>query len=207
MGQGQVARHESVMVHSHALCESEDVGEGTRIWAFAHVMAGAHLGAGCNVCDHVFVEAGAVIGDDVTLKNGVSVWDHVSIGDRVFVGPGVVFTNELRPRVEAHRASGGFEAVATHIGEGATLGAAAVIVCGNRIGRGAFVGAGALVTRSVAAHARVQGAPAVFVAWICGCGRDLDEDLRCDCGRRYEPAPDDGSGEPVGLRLNTDGGE
>lgn len=192
---------ESVKVHSHALCESEDVGEGTRVWAFAHVMEGARVGRRCNVCDHVFIESGAIVGDDVTVKNGVSVWNHVSIGDRVFVGPGVVFTNEMRPRVEVHRARGGFEAVPTRVEEGATLGAGAIILCGATIGRAAFVAAGSVVTRSVAAHARVMGAPARFIAWVCRCGLDLDEDLGCTCGRRYEPVPDEGGREPVGLRL------
>jgi len=188
------------MVHERALCESDAVGEGTRIWAFAHVMAGARLGARCNVGDHAFVESGAVLGDDVTVKNGVAIWDHVTIGDRVFVGPGVTFTNELRPRVERHRAEGGFEAVATQIGAGATLGAASVIVCGVTIGAGAFVAAGALVTKSVPAYARVMGSPARFAAWVCGCGRDLDEDLACACGRRYEPAPARDGDEAVGLQ-------
>jgi len=195
-----VALPASVKLHSHALCESDDVGEETRIWAFAHVMAGARVGRRCNVCDHVFVESGAVVGDDVTLKNGVSVWSHVTLGSSVFVGPGVVFTNERRPRVEMHRERGGFEAVPTHVGDGATLGAAAVILCGVDIGRGAFVAAGSLVTRSVPAHARVMGSPARFTAWVCGCGRDLDEDLACPCGRRYEPESAAGATTPLGLR-------
>lgn len=194
-----MSRPLSVKVHERALCESEDVGEDTRIWAFAHVMAGARLGRRCNVGDHAFVETGAVLGDDVTLKNGVAVWNHVTLGDRVFVGPGVTFTNELRPRVERHRAEGGFDAVPTRVEAGATLGAACVIVCGVTVGEGAFVAAGALVTKSVPAYARVMGAPARFVAWVCGCGRDLDADLVCACGRRYERATGDGDEARVGL--------
>ncbi len=196
---------ESVMVHERALCESDEVGEGSRIWAFAHVMAGAKLGERCNVGDHAFVESGAVLGDDVTVKNGVAVWEHVTIGDRVFVGPGVTFTNEQRPRVERHRAEGGYDASPTRIGDGATLGAGSILLCGLTVGASAFVAAGALVTRSVPAHAMVIGSPARFAGWVCGCGRDLDEDLACTCGRRYEPAPDDGSGEPTGLRRASDG--
>ncbi len=190
----------SVMIHERALCESDDVGAGTRVWAFAHVMAGARVGARCNIGDHAFIETGAVLGDDVTIKNGVSVWEHVTIGDAVFVGPGVNFTNEQRPRVERHRAEGGYDALPTDIGAGATLGAGATVLCGLTVGASAFVGAGALVTSSVPAHALVVGAPARFVGWVCSCGRDLDEDLVCPCGRRFEPVPDDGRGEPTGLR-------
>jgi acetyltransferase-like isoleucine patch superfamily enzyme len=195
-----MSRPESVMVHARGLCESDEVGEGTRVWAFAHVMAGARVGRRCNIGDHAFIESGAVLGDDVTIKNGVSVWDHVTLGDLVFVGPGVTFTNEHRPRVERHRAEGGFEAVPTRVEARATLGAASIILCGVTVGEGAFVSAGALVTRDVPAYARVVGTPARFAAWVCGCGRDLDEDLACTCGRRFEPAPDEGAASDVGLR-------
>ena len=196
---------DSVMVHPSALCESDEVGAGTRIWAFAHVLAGARIGRRCNLGDHVYVESGAVLGDDVTVKNGVAVWDQVTLEDAVFVGPSVVFTNELRPRIETHRARGGFDAVPTRVGRGATLGAGAVIVCGHSIGENAFVSAGAVVTASIAAHARVMGHPARFAAWVCGCGLDLDGDLRCSCGRNYEPGPETGD-EPAGLRERSERG-
>src|SRR5690349_12542106 len=84
--------------HPQALCESEHVGDGTRIWAFAHVMHGARVGEECNIGEGVFVEAGAIVGDRVTLKNGVMVWDGVTIGDDAFIGPGVIFTNDKTPR-------------------------------------------------------------------------------------------------------------
>jgi UDP-3-O-[3-hydroxymyristoyl] glucosamine N-acyltransferase len=87
-----------VFVHPRGLCESDDVGAGTRVWAFAHVMPGASVGRDCNICGHAFVETGARIGDRVTVKNAVLVWDGVEIGDDVFLGPGVIFTNDLRPR-------------------------------------------------------------------------------------------------------------
>src|ERR1700746_3459026 len=87
-----------IFVHPRALCESEQVGKGTRIWAFAHVMRGAVVGGDCNIGDHAFIETGARIGDRVTVKNQAMVWDGVEIGDDVFVGPGVSFTNDVSPR-------------------------------------------------------------------------------------------------------------
>ena len=92
----------AAFIHQNALCESEHVGTGTRIWAFAHVMASAHVGEHCNIGDHAFIETGAVVGNRVTVKNGVMIWDRVVIDDDVFVGPGVVFTNDLDPRA-AHK--------------------------------------------------------------------------------------------------------
>lgn len=173
----------NVFVHERGLCESAEVGEGTRIWAFAHVMRGARIGRRCNVGGGSFVESGAVVGDDCVIKNGVQVWDGVRLGDAVFVGPNATFTNDLRPR--ALPVDGPFEAQPTHVEDGATIGANATIVCGNRIGAHAFVAAGAVVTRDVPAHALVQGAPARRVGWACRCGARLDADLACACGRRY----------------------
>ena len=92
-----------VFVHPDGRCESGTVGSGTRIWAFAHVLAGAVIGRDCNICDHAFVEGDAVIGDRVTVKNGVLIWDGVTIGDDAFIGPGVVFTNDLTPRAHVKK--------------------------------------------------------------------------------------------------------
>ena len=139
-----MARDPSVFVHERALCESDDVGPRTRIWAFAHVMAGATIGADCNVGDHAFVESGARLGDRVTVKNGVAVWDKVTIEDEVFLGPNVVFTNDLRPRAGFKKA--GDAVPADRVRRGATIGANATIVCGVTIGAAAFVGAGSVVT-------------------------------------------------------------
>ncbi|WP_239393800.1 acyltransferase, partial [Frankia sp. CiP3] len=112
---------DAVFVHSHGLCESDDVGPGTRVWAFAHVLPGAVIGAGCNICDHVFVESGARIGDRVTVKNAVLVWDKVTVEDDVFLGPNMVFTNDFRPRAEVKKTR---DALApTLIRRGATIGA------------------------------------------------------------------------------------
>lgn len=171
-------------VHARALCESDDIGAGTRIWAFAHVMRGAHVGRDCNVGDHAFIETGAWVGDRVTIKNAVLVWDRVRIEDDVFVGPNVVFTNDWNPRAAFKKPASEF--LPTRVERGATLGANASIVCGVTIGRFAFVGAGAVVTKPVPPHALVVGNPARRTGWICACGERLDAKLRCGgCGRRH----------------------
>lgn len=173
----------AVFVHPSGLCESEHVGDGTRVWAFAHVLAGARVGRDCNVCDGAYVEGGAVLGDRVTVKNQVMVFDGVTVEDDVFLGPGVTFTNDLRPR--AHIKKVGDALDTTLVREGATLGARVVVVCGVTIGRHAFVGAGAVVTRDIADHGFVVGNPARRIGWACTCGLRLPDDLRCSCGRTW----------------------
>jgi acetyltransferase-like isoleucine patch superfamily enzyme len=171
-------------VHERGLCESDDVGEGTRIWAFAHVMKGARIGRKCNVCDHAFVETGAVVGDRVTIKNAVLLWDGVRIEDDVFIGPNAVFTNVERPRAEFKLKREQFGA--TLVKRGATIGANATIVCGTTVGEYAFVGAGAVVTKDVPPHAMVVGSPARQLGWACVCAARLPKSLACEnCGRAY----------------------
>jgi acetyltransferase-like isoleucine patch superfamily enzyme len=178
---GPIAAAE-LAVHPLALCESTDVGAGTRIWPFAHVMQGAHVGAGCNIGEHAFIEDGAWVGDGVTVKNGVLIWDRVVIEDFVFLGPGAVFTNDLVPRAGNGRTREEF--LPTLVQRGATIGANATVVCGVTIGRHALVGAGAVVTRDVPPYALVLGNPAVQVGWVCECGARLDDDRHCACGRK-----------------------
>ena len=178
------ARDPSVFVHDRALCESQEVGAGTRIWAFAHVMAGAKVGSECNVGDHAFIESGAVVGDRVTVKNAVLIWDKVHIGDDVFLGPNAVFTNDLNPRAAFKKDPSDF--LPTHVKRGATVGANATIVCGVTIGEHGFVGAGSVVTDDVPPHALVVGNPAKRIGWICTCGERLPESLACNaCHRRF----------------------
>jgi UDP-2-acetamido-3-amino-2,3-dideoxy-glucuronate N-acetyltransferase len=143
-------------IHPQALCESDDVGAGTRIWAFAHLLPGAIVGRDCNICDGVFIENGAILGDRVTVKSGVQVWDGVSLGDDVFVGPNATFTNDRMPRSRVWHDTPG----RTIVHDEASIGANATILPDLEIGRGAMVGAGAVVTRSVPAHAIVVGNPA-----------------------------------------------
>jgi acetyltransferase-like isoleucine patch superfamily enzyme len=177
---------DSYFVHPLALVETDDIGEGTRVWAFAHVMKGAVIGRDCNICDHAFVESNVTIGDGVTIKNGVSVWDGVTLGNHVFVGPNAAFTNDLNPRAEIKKTADQF--VPTLVNEGATIGANATIVCGVDIGPYAFVGAGSVVIRDVAAYAVVVGNPARRVGYMCECGETLPDSLACVCGNRFELA-------------------
>ncbi len=172
-----------VFVHADGRCESDRVGAGTRVWAFAHVLSGATIGRDCNVCDGVFVEGGVVVGDRVTIKNQVMLFDGVRIEDDVFLGPGVIFTNDLNPR--AFIARHGAELLPTLVRRGATLGAGAVVVCGTVIGEYAFVGAGTVVARDVPANAFVVGNPGRVIGWACRCGSRLPDDLACTCGLRW----------------------
>jgi UDP-2-acetamido-3-amino-2,3-dideoxy-glucuronate N-acetyltransferase len=174
----------SYFVHPRALVETETIGEGTRVWAFAHVMKGATIGRNCNICDHSFVESNVVIGDGVTIKNGVSIWDGVSLGNHVFVGPNAVFTNDLNPRAEVKKTREQF--LMTEVQEGASIGANATIVCGITIGRYAFVGAGAVVIRDVPPYALIVGNPARQIGFLCQCGERLAESLSCTCGAVFQ---------------------
>lgn len=149
-------------VHPHGICESSNVGEGTRIWAFAHVLPGAQIGRDCNICDHVFIENDVIVGDRVTIKNGVQLWDGVRLADDVFVGPNATFTNDRFPRSKQYPA----RFLETRIERGASIGAGAVILPGIVIGAGAMVGAGAVVTRTVPPNAIVVGNPARIVGYV-----------------------------------------
>lgn len=148
--------------HSHALCETNSVGTGTRIWAFAHVLPGAIIGADCNICDHVFIENDVRIGDRVTIKCGVQLWDGVELGNDVFVGPNVTFTNDLFPRSRQRPAV----YTRTVVQDCASIGANATILAGITIGVNAMVGAGSVVTRTVPPNAIVRGNPARIVGYV-----------------------------------------
>ena len=163
---------DEVFVHPHGLCESTVVGTGTRVWAFAHVLDGAVVGADCNIGDHAFIEGGARLGSRVTVKNAVLVWDGVTIGDDVFLGPNMIFTNDLHPRAFGSRDPATF--TPTTVCTGATIGANATIVCGVTIGQYAFVAAGAVVVRDVAPYELVAGNPARHIGWVCRCGRTAE---------------------------------
>jgi len=173
--------------HPTALVETDNIGDGTRIWAFAHILKGAVIGAGCNIGDHCFVESGVVIGNDVVVKNGVALWQGITLQDRVFIGPNVAFTNDIFPRAKIYRA----EYEHTWLGEGASIGANATLLCGITIGRYALIGAGSVVTRDVPAFALVYGNPARQHGWACMCGNPLPtiqaDAVTCpQCQRAYK---------------------
>ena len=190
-----------VFVHPQALNESGQVGTGTRIWAFAHVMKGAVVGKNCNIGDHVFIESGAVVGNGVIIKNGVGIWEGVSLEDTVFVGPFAVFTNDRFPRsrhnphtVERYKDKSWLER--TTVRQGASLGANCTVMCGVTIGRYAMVAANAFVREDVPDFALVAGLPARVIGHVCACGLKLPSGvLHCGgCGAEYELAG-------KGLRL------
>jgi acetyltransferase-like isoleucine patch superfamily enzyme len=149
----------NIMVHDFALLESEHVGSGTRIWAHAHILHGACIGADCNICDQTFIENDVIIGDRVTIKSGVHIWDGARIEDDVFIGPNVAFTNDRYPKSKEYPKT--FLNIV--IQKGASIGANATLLPGITIGENAMVGAGAVVTRNVPANALVMGNPARIV--------------------------------------------
>jgi UDP-2-acetamido-3-amino-2,3-dideoxy-glucuronate N-acetyltransferase len=183
-----MARDPSVFVHERALCESDAVGARTRVWAFAHILKGAVVGSDCNICDHAFIEGGARLGDHVTVKNCVLIWDKVTVEDHVFLGPNMVFTNDMNPRVAFKKSPDAF--LPTLVRTGASIGANSTIVCGVTIGENAFIGAGTVVIRDVPAHALVVGNPGRQIGWMCACGEKLSASLTCICGRHYRKSED-----------------
>ncbi|MCW3083757.1 MAG: hypothetical protein JWP12_1123 [Bacteroidetes bacterium] len=155
-------------IHPNALVETTDIGEDTRIWAFVHILKDVKIGRNCNVCDHCFIESGVTIGNDVTIKSGVNIWTGVSLEDNVFIGPGVMFTNDLHPRSKQ-----AFKLETITIRKGASIGAGSVLLAGVEVGAYAMTGIGSVVTRNVKSHALVYGNPAKQHAWIDEEGNKL----------------------------------
>jgi UDP-2-acetamido-3-amino-2,3-dideoxy-glucuronate N-acetyltransferase len=148
--------------HPTALVESDKVGEGTQIWAYAHILPGARIGRDCNICDHTFIENDVIVGDRVTIKCGVQLWDGLRVEDDVFVGPNATFTNDRFPRSKQHLA----EYPRTVIKRGASIGANATLVPGIVIGEMAMVGAGAVVTHNAPPHSKLAGNPARIIGYV-----------------------------------------
>jgi len=172
--------HESSYVDDGA-----EIGLGTKIWHFSHVMGGSRIGARCNLGQNVFVASNVRIGNDVKIQNNVSIYEGVELEDEVFCGPSVVFTNIRTPRSGWPRKNYAL----TKIKRGATLGANCTIVCGTTIGEFALIGAGSVITKDVSPHSIVYGNPAQVRGYACQCGLPLAfSDLRAtcaECGRRY----------------------
>jgi len=181
-------------IHPAALVESQEIGSETRIWAFTHVMEGASIGTRCNIGEHCFVECGAKLGNNVTVKNGTMIWDGVILEDGVFIGPHVLFTNDRYPRSprlqEAKSRYVGKEWLfSTLVQRGASIGAGATLLAGVTVGSFAMVGAATVVTRDVPACALMVGVPARQIGWVCPCGQPLKFEqgvAMCNhCHRQY----------------------
>jgi UDP-2-acetamido-3-amino-2,3-dideoxy-glucuronate N-acetyltransferase len=187
---------------SAAIDEPCEIGEGTKIWHFTHVMRDSSIGTNCILGQNVHVASGVRIGDNVKIQNNVSLYTGVELQDDVFCGPSMVFTNVTTPRSHVNRKS---EYRRTLVKHGASLGANCTIVCGVTIGRYAFVGAGAVVTRDIPDHALVVGVPARRVGWVCRCGVRLDASGMClSCGAAYSLSHDESAIlSPAAVRSTT----
>jgi acetyltransferase-like isoleucine patch superfamily enzyme len=170
-------KHPSALVSDQA-----QIGEGTRIWAHTNVQAGAVIGKKCNICDGSFVEKGAVVGNSVTVKHYVSIFDGVTVEDDVFIGSNIAFINDRRPRSNRKDQ---WILEKTIVRKGATLGTNSVIMCGIEIGEYAFVGAGSVVIKDIPAYVLVVGNPAQSKGFVCQCARKLGKTLKCSCGLKY----------------------
>jgi len=167
--------HESAVIDDGAI-----IGSGSKVWHFSHIMSSAKIGNNCIIGQNVFIGEGVIIGDNVKIQNNVSLYTGVICKDDVFIGPSAVFTNVLNPRSSVNRKE---EYKITIIGEGATIGANATIVCDNKIGSYAFIGAGAVITTSVRNHAIMIGNPARQRGWMSRQGLKLkfDKDGKAIC--------------------------
>jgi len=174
--------HESAYVDAGA-----QIGDGTKVWHFCHVMPGAVIGERCSLGQNVVVMNGARLGNNVKVQNNVSIYEGVVLEDDVFCGPSMVFTNVGNPRSHVSRRT---EYEVTRVRRGTTIGANATIVCGVTLGEYAFVGAGSVVTKDVAPFALVTGVPAKRTGWMCQCGErlpDSGEGKCARCGSSYRP--------------------
>lgn len=175
-------------VHPTAIVdEPAEIGEGTKIWHFSHIMSGAKIGKNCVIGQNVFISSGAIIGNHIKIQNNVSIYDGVILEDDVFCGPSMVFTNVFNPRSFISRRK---EFRKTLVKRGATIGANATVICGNTIGEYAFIGAGSVITKDVPDYAMVYGNPAKVKGWICQCAEEIvfrsGKAICKACGRRYK---------------------
>lgn len=172
--------------HPNSIVESKKIGKATRVWAFAHVLPGAVIGEDCNICDHVFIENDVVIGDRVTVKCGVQLWDGIRLEDDVFVGPNATFTNDPFPRSKKYPQE--FSRIVVQ--KGASIGANATILPGVTIGQNAMVGAGAVVTRDVPPNSIVMGNPARIVNYVTESFETEETVAQPESGGQFLPVKD-----------------
>ncbi|UCD54107.1 MAG: N-acetyltransferase [Dehalococcoidia bacterium] len=177
-----------LFVHDTSIVEKPcDIGEGTKIWHFSHVMPDVTIGKKCVIGQNVFIGKGVKIGNNVKIENNVSIFEGVTLEDDVFCGPSCVFTNVVNPRSHIPRRH---EFKPTLVKKGATIGANATLICRNTIGKYAFIGAGAVVTRDIPDYALAYGNPAQVHGWICQCGIKLQKDgdsyICSGCGKSYK---------------------
>jgi UDP-2-acetamido-3-amino-2,3-dideoxy-glucuronate N-acetyltransferase len=176
----------NVQIHPTAVVdEGAQIGSGTKVWHFSHVMSNATIGENCNIGQNVVVSPGVILGNNVKVQNNVSIYTGVICEDDVFLGPSCVFTNVINPRSAVSRRS---QYAKTKVGRGATIGANATIVCGNDIGEYAFIGAGAVVTKHVPAFALLVGNPAKQIGWMSRYGNRLrfNKEGFAQCGESGE---------------------
>jgi UDP-2-acetamido-3-amino-2,3-dideoxy-glucuronate N-acetyltransferase len=178
-----------IYIHPSAIVdEGANIGENTKIWHFSHIYSSASIGNNCVIGQNVMIGPNTLIGNGVKIQNNVAIYEGVILEDEVFCGPSMNFTNVLTPRAFVERKS---EFLTTRVGRGASIGANATIVCGNRIGKYAMIGAGAVVTKPVLNHALVVGNPAKHVGWVSKSGEVLDDKLVCPkTGDKYEKTND-----------------
>jgi len=174
-----------VFIHESSVVDANcQIGDGTKIWHFSHVLGNTRIGLSCNIGQNVTIGPDVNIGNGCKIQNNVSVYKGVTLEDGVFCGPSMVFTNIINPRAEIRKMD---QVRPTLVKQGVTIGANATIICGYTLGQYAFVGAGSVVTRSVKSHALVAGNPARQVGWACHCGERLADDLTClACGNAYQ---------------------
>jgi UDP-2-acetamido-3-amino-2,3-dideoxy-glucuronate N-acetyltransferase len=174
--------------HPTAVIDSPvEIGEGTKIWHFCHIMSGAKIGKNCVIGQNVFIASGAVLGNNIKVQNNVSIYDGVILEDDVFCGPSMVFTNVFNPRSFISRKK---EFRQTLVKRGATIGANATVICGNTIGQYAFIGAGSVVTKDVPDYALVYGNPGKVKGWVCQCAEEIifhsGKAICKSCGKKYK---------------------
>lgn len=158
----------NVFVHPTAIVDTKNIGNGTRIWAFVHVLKNVTIGENCNICDHCFVEGGVTIGDNSTIKSGIYIWEGVTIENDVFLGPNVVFTNDVWPRSKNYK-----PAEKIIIKKGASIGANSTILGGVTIGEYSMSGIGSVITKNIKPYSLVYGNPAKHAGWIDELGNKL----------------------------------